>query len=189
MPTQTEVTTWAEAGIKYRRGDSDPRVTATIYKWRACCTTTHGRTGFLNDPCTLPVTDFPAGAFTAGPNTCGVGRQRQDAAARPPIEVDQNPANDGSFLALTSSATPNIRNVWVDVPARPRRHGEGQNAGADRLCLLAGTRVPLKLSSCSASIRARTTTREGRPRLKELVDAGWFPATRRFDGCQKTSIR
>src|SRR5688500_12476399 len=67
MPTQTEVTTWAEAGIKYRRPDSD--APGNRYRLYEVAGMPHNNSrenpGFLNDPCTLPVTDFPVGAFTA----------------------------------------------------------------------------------------------------------------------------
>ena len=108
--------------------------------------------GFLNDPCTLPVTDFPAGAFTAlGLNYLvdWIAKGKTPPHA-PPIEVDQDTAGDGSFLALDEfgNAKGGIRNVYVDVPVaangvmgkgktsragspvRPRRHQGAAEAGA-----------------------------------------------------------
>ena len=69
----------------------------------------------------------------------------------PPIEVDQNTANDGSFLALDEfgNAKGGIRNVWVDVPAATNGvMGKGKTPAQDRLCLLAGTKVPLTSARC-----------------------------------------
>ena len=182
MPTQTEVTTWAEAGIKYRRADSD--APGNRYRLYEVAGMPHNNSrqspGFLNDPCTLPVTDFPAGAFTAlGLNYLveWVAKGRTPPHA-PPIEVDQNPANDGSFLALDAfgNAKGGIRNVWVDVPAATHGvMGKGKTAAQDRLCLLAGTKVPLtpetlaRLYQNSADYVAKVDRL-----LKELVDAGWF---------------
>jgi hypothetical protein len=151
MPTQTEVTTWAEAGIKYRRPDSDSP--GNRYRLYEVAGMPHNNSrenpGFLNDPCTLPVTDFPAGAFTAlGLNYLvdWIANGKTPPHA-PPIEVDQNPAGDGSFLALDEfgNAKGGIRNVYVDVPVAANGVvGKGKTAAQDRLCLLAGTKVPLK---------------------------------------------
>jgi len=200
MPTQTEVTTWAEAGIKYRRADSD--APGNRYRLYEVAGMPHNNSrenpGFLNDPCTLPVTDFPAGAFTALGLDYLVNWVAKDKTPphAPPIEVDQNPANDGSFLALDESgnAKGGIRNVWVDVPAATHGvMGKGKTPAQDRLCLLAGTRVPLKpeqfqrLYKSQADYAAKVDRR-----LKELVDAGWFLpeyAESVLTDARKTSIR
>ena len=67
MPTQTEVATQAQAGIGFRRPDSDaPDNRFRIFEVAAMPhNNSREAPGFQNDPCTLPVTDFPAGAFTA----------------------------------------------------------------------------------------------------------------------------
>jgi hypothetical protein len=182
MPTQTEVATWAEAGVKYRRPDSD--APANRFRLYEVAGMPHNNSrenpGFQNDPCTLPVTDFPAGAFTA----LGLhylvewianGKTPPHA---PPIEVDQNSANDGSPLALDEfgNAKGGIRNVFVDVPvATSGVRGKGKTEAQDRLCLLAGTKVPLK----AEQLRKLYTSKDDYVakvdrRLKELVDAGWF---------------
>jgi len=182
MPTQTEVTTWAEAGIKYRRADSD--APGNRYRLYEVAGMPHNSSrenpGFLNDPCTLPVTDFPAGAFTAlGLNYLvdWVAKGRTPPHA-PPIEVDQNPANDGSFLALDEygNARGGIRNVWVDVPAATHGvMGKGKTAAQDRLCLLAGTKVPLKPETLARLYpNAADYTAKIDRRLKDLIAAGWF---------------
>src|SRR3954462_459041 len=67
MPTQTEVTMYAEQGNLYRRPDSDtPGNKFRLYEVAGMPhNNSRENPGFANDPCTLPVTDFPAGAFTA----------------------------------------------------------------------------------------------------------------------------
>jgi hypothetical protein len=182
MPTQTEVHTWAEAGIKYRRADSD--APGNRYRLYEVAGMPHNSSrenpGFLNDPCTLPITDFPAGAFTA----LGL-RYLVDWIANgktpphaPPIEVDQNTANDGSFLALDEfgNAKGGIRNVFVDVPVATHGvMGKGKTTAQDRLCLLAGTKVPFTADALQRLYKSKDdyVARVER-RLKELVAAGWF---------------
>ena len=96
----------------------------------------------------------------------------------PPIAVDQDPGNDGSHLALDEhgNAKGGIRNVWVDVPtATYGVFGKGRTQPQDRLCQLAGTRVPLadevlrKLYRGSADYTGRVEQR-----LQQLVADGWF---------------
>ena len=182
MPTQTEVTTWAEAGIKYRRPDSD--APGNRYRLYEVAGMPHNNSrenpGFLNDPCTLPVTDFPAGAFTAlGLNYLvdWIANGKTPPHA-PPIEVDQNTANDGSFLALDEfgNAKGGIRNVYVDLPVAANGvMGKGKTPAQDRLCLLAGTKVPLKPEQLQRLYKSKADyVGKVDRRLKELVDAGWF---------------
>ena len=182
MPTQTEVVTWAEQGIKYRRPDSDePGNRFRLYEVAGMPhNNSRDNPGFQNDPCTLPVTDFPAGAFTAlGLNHLidWIANGKTPPHA-PPIAVDQDPKNDGSHLALDEhgNATGGIRNVWVDVPlATFGVFGKGKTPQQDRLCQLAGTRVPLtdevlrKLYRGSADYTGRVEQR-----LKQLMAEGWF---------------
>jgi hypothetical protein len=182
MPTQTEVTTWAEAGIKYRRPDSD--APGNRYRLYEVAGMPHNNSrenpGFLNDPCTLPVTDFPAGAFTAlGLNYLvdWIAKGTTPPHA-PPIEVDQSTAGDGSFLALDEfgNAKGGIRNVYVDVPVAANGvMGKGKTTAQDRLCVLAGTKVPLKPEQLQRLYKSKDdyVSKVDR-RLKELVDAGWF---------------
>ena len=182
MPTQTEVVTWAEQGIKYRRPDSDePGNRFRLYEVAGMPhNNSRDNPGFQNDPCTLPVTDFPAGAFTAlGLNHLiewiGNGKTPPHAS---PIAVDQDPKNDGSHLALDEhgNATGGIRSVWVDVPiATYGVFGKGKTQQQDRLCQLAGTKVPLaaevlrKLYRSNADYTARVEQR-----LKQFIADGWF---------------
>ena len=150
MPTQTEVVTWAEAGIAYRRPDSD--AAGNRFRLYEVAGMPHNNSrespAFLNDPCTLPVTEFPAGAFTA----LGLNHliewitKGTPPPHAPPIAVDQDTASDGSHLALDEfgNAKGGIRNVWVDVPiATYGVFGKGKTTAQDRLCMLAGTEVPL----------------------------------------------
>lgn len=182
MPTQTEVVTWAEMGIAYRRPDSDePGNRFRLYEVAGMPhNNSRESPAFAADPCTLPVTDFPAGAFTALGlhylvDWITTGKAPPHA---PPIAVDQNPANDGSHLALDEhgNATGGIRNVWVDVPVATNGvFGKGKTTATDRLCLLAGTKVPLP-----AAVLKKLYPQPGayaaavERRLQELVAQGWF---------------
>ena len=182
MPTQTEVVTWAEMGIAYRRPDSDePGNRFRLYEVAGMPhNNSRDSPAFANDPCTLPVTDFPAGAFTAlALNHLVEWITRGKVPPRaPPIAVDQNTAGDGSHLALDEhgNATGGVRNVWVDVPiAAYGVFGKGKTTATDRLCQLAGTEVPLS----DATLRKLYPTRAGyaeavNRRLQELVAQGWF---------------
>ena len=182
MPTQTEVVTWAERGIAYRRPDSDePGNRFRLYEVAGMPhNNSRDSPAFLNDPCTLPVTDFPAGAFTGLALNYLVEWITKGTAPphAPPIAVDQNTANDGSHLALDEhgNATGGIRNVWVDVPiATNGVFGKGKTTAQDRLCQLAGTKVPLP----EATLK-KLYPRQGQyagdvdRRLKELIVQGWF---------------
>jgi hypothetical protein len=182
MPTQTEVVTWAEQGIAYRRPDSDD--SANRFRLYEVAGMPHNNSrdspAFQNDPCTLPVTDFPAGAFTAlGLNYLiewiASGKTPPHA---PPIAVDQDPKNDGSHLALDEfgNARGGIRNVWVDVPiATYGVFGKGKTTAQDRLCQLAGTKVPLPAATVRKLYRDRNDyVARVEQRLKQLVADGWF---------------
>jgi hypothetical protein len=182
MPTQTEVVTWAEQGIKYRRPDSDePGNRFRLYEVAGMPhNNSRDNPGFQNDPCTLPVTDFHAGAFTglALNHLVEWIANGKTPPRAPHIEVDQNVANDGSHLALDElgNAKGGIRNVWVDVPiATYGVFGVGKTQAQNRLCQLAGTKVPLpeptlrKLYRNSEDYVAKVNRR-----MQELVDAGWF---------------
>jgi hypothetical protein len=182
MPTQTEVHTHAEAGIAYRRPDSDaPGNRFRLYEVAGMPhNNARDSRGFTGDPCTLPVTDFPAGAFTAVGlhhlvEWIANGRTPPHA---PPIEVDQNTANDGSHLALDAfgNAKGGVRNVWVDVPvATYGVFGKGKTTAQDRLCLLAGTEVPLPDATLKTLYRDKTDyEKKVNDRLAQLVKEGWF---------------
>jgi hypothetical protein len=182
MPTQTEVVTWAAKGIEYRRPDSDaPGNRFRLYEVAGMPhNNSRENPGFQNDPCTLPVTDFPAGAFTAlGLNYLvdwiTAGKTPPHA---PPIAVDQNTANDGSALELDEhgNAKGGIRNVWVDVPiATYGVFGKGKTTAQDRLCLLAGTEVPLPEATLKKLYRSKADyVSKVEKRLDALVKEGWF---------------
>jgi len=182
MPTQTEVHTHAEAGIAYRRPDSDaPGNRFRLYEVAGMPhNNSRDSRGFVGDPCTLPVTDFPAGAFTA----LGLNHLIEWIAGgktpphAPYIEVDQNTANDGSHLTLDElgNAKGGVRNVWVDVPiASYGVFGKGKTTAQDRLCLLAGTEVPLPEATLKKLYRNKAEYQSKiDARLRELVAGGWF---------------
>ncbi len=182
MPTQTEVVTWAEAGIAYRRPDSDaPGNRFRLYEVAGMPhNNSRDSPAFQNDPCTLPVTDFPAGAFTAlalNHLIDWIANGRTPPRA-PSITVDQDATGDGSPLALDAfgNATGGIRNVWVDVPmATYGVMGKGKTTATDRLCLLAGTKSPLPDATLRMLYpsRAQYATRVDE-RLTQLIAEGWF---------------
>ena len=182
MPTQTEVVTWAEQGIAYRRPDSDdPANRFRLYEVAAMPhNNSRDSPGFRNDPCTLPVTDFPAGAFTGlalNHLIEWIANSRTPPHA-PPIAVDRNPAGDGSHLTLDEfgNATGGIRNVWVDVPiATYGVFGKGKTTAQDRLCQLAGTKVPLAADVSRKLYRSKDEyVSRVEQRLEQLIADGWF---------------
>jgi len=182
MPTQTEVVTWAEQGIAYRRPDSDePGNRFRLYEVAGMPhNNSRDSPGFLNDPCTLPVTDFPAGAFTALAlnhlvEWIATGKTPPRA---PVIAVDQDTKGDGSHLALDEygNAKGGIRNVLVDVPtATLGVMGKGKTTAQDRLCLLAGTKVPLPPDTVRKLYRNKDDyAARVEQRLKQFIADGWF---------------
>ncbi len=176
MPTQTEVAMYAGQGNGYRRQDSD--APANRFRLYEVAGMPHNNSrenpAFLNDPCTLPVTDFPAGAFTAlGLNYLidwiAAGKTPPHA---PPIET----ANGAVAVDEYGNAKGGVRNVFVDVPVAANGVlGKGRTTQQDRLCQLGGTKVMLppetlaKLYRNSDGYRKRVNAR-----LKELVKEGWF---------------
>lgn len=181
MPTQTEVVTWAEQGIKYRRPDSDePGNRFRLYEVAGMPhNNSRESPAFQNDPCTLPVTDFPAGAFTAlALNHLVEWIANGTVPPRAPaIEVDGSTAGDGSHLALDEhgNAKGGIRNVWVDVPVATHGvMGKGKTTATDRLCLLAGTKVPLPDETLRRLYKDADYVARVEKRLQELIAAGWF---------------
>jgi len=182
MPTQTEVQTHAAAGIQYRRADSDdPGNRFRLYEVAGMPhNNSREMRSFAGDPCTLPVSDFPAGAFTAMGlhhliEWIANGKMPPYAL---PIEVDQNTAGDGSLLALDEhgNARGGVRNVWVDVPiATYGVFGKGKTPEQDRLCQLAGTEVPLPEATLKKLYRNKGAyERLVNDRLAQLVKSGWF---------------
>jgi len=182
MPTQTEVTTHAEAGIAYRRPDSDaPGNRFRIYEVAGMPhNNSREAPGFQNDPCTLPVTDFPAGAFTAlGLNYLveWIANGKTPPHA-PYITVDQDPAGDGSQLALDEfgNAKGGVRNIWVDVPTAANGvFGKGKTQAQDRLCQLAGTKVRLPDATLKKLYPSKNDyVTRANERLDKLIADGWF---------------
>ena len=176
MPTQTEVAMYAAQGNGYRRADSD--VPGNRFRLYEVAGMPHNNSrenpGFLNDPCTLPVTDFPAGAFTAlGLNylIAWIADGKAPPHA-PPIAVENNAVALDEF----GNAKGGVRNVFVDVPlASNGVLGKGKTQSQDRLCQLGGTKVPLpdatlkKLYKSGADYQDRVNKR-----LDALVKEGWY---------------
>src|SRR5580765_3859808 len=176
MPTQTEVTMYAEQGNGYRRPDSDEK--GNRFRLYEVAGMPHNNSrdnpGFLNDPCTLPVTDFPAGAFTAlGLNYLVEWLEKGKTPPHaPPIET----ANGAIAVDEYGNAKGGVRNVFVDVPTASNGVlGKGKTPQQDRLCQLGGTKVPLpdvtlaKLYKNSDGYQKRVNAR-----LSELVKEGWY---------------
>jgi hypothetical protein len=182
MPTQTEVATYAQQGNGYRRADSDePGNRFRLYEVAGMPhNNSRDRPEFQTDPCTLPVTDFHAGAFTALALNYLVDwiAHGKTPPHAPPITVDRDTTTDNSPLALDQygNAKGGVRNVWVDVPiATYGVLGKGKTSAQDRLCQLAGTETPLPDATLRSLYRNKADY-EGRVarRLQELVKEGWF---------------
>ena len=182
MPTQTEVTMYAEMGNGYRRADSD--APGNRYRLYEVAGMPHNNSrenpGFLNDPCTLPVTDFPAGAFTALGlrylvDWIATGKTPPHA---PPITVDKDMTGDGSLLALDEygNARGGVRNVFVDVPVAANGVlGKGRTPAQDRLCQLGGTKVMLPDATLKTLYKSSADYQDRvNKRLDVLVKEGWF---------------
>jgi Alpha/beta hydrolase domain len=176
MPTQTEVTTWAAQGNAYRRPDSDdPGNRFRLYEVAGLPhNNSRDNPSFVGDPCTLPVTTFPAGAFTAmGLNHLveWIDRGRVPPHA-PPIQVD----NGRVALDEFGNAKGGVRNTYVDVPTVTYViPGVGKTPDTQRLCSLAGTEVKLSDETLSTLYRSKGEyIGEVTRRLEELIRAGWF---------------
>jgi len=176
MPTQTEVAMYVGQGNGYRRPDSDaPGNRFRLYEVAGMPhNNSRDNPGFLNDPCTLPITDFPAGAFTA----LGLHylvewiEKGKTPPHAPPIET----ANGAIVVDEYGNAKGGVRNVFVDVPTASNGVlGKGKTPQQDRLCQLGGTKVPLpdatlaKLYKDSGGYQKRVNAR-----LSELVKEGWY---------------
>jgi hypothetical protein len=176
MPTQTEVAMYAAQGNGYRRADSDAPVNRFRLFEVAGMPHNNSREnpGFLNDPCTLPVTDFPAGAFTALGLNYLIGWIADGKAPphAPPIAVE----NNAVALDEYGNAKGGVRNVFVDVPiAANGVLGKGKTAAQDRLCQLGGTKVMLSDATLKKLYKSRRDYQDRvNKRLDALVKEGWF---------------
>jgi hypothetical protein len=176
MPTQTEVAMYAAQGNGYRRADSD--APGNLFRLYEVAGMPHNNSrenpGFLNDPCTLPVTDFPAGAFTALGLHYLIAWIADGKAPphAPPIAVE----NGAVAVDEYGNAKGGVRSVFVDVPiAANGVLAKGKTPAQDRLCQLGGTKVMLpdatlkNLYKNSAGYQDRVNKR-----LDALVKEGWF---------------
>jgi hypothetical protein len=143
MPTQTEVAMYVAQGNGYRRPDSD--ASGNRFRLYEVAGMPHNNSrdnpGFLNDPCTLPVTDFPAGAFTAlGLNYLVEWLEKGKTPPHaPPIET----ANGAIAVDEYGNAKGGVRNVFVDVPTR-QTWLLSKTPQQDRLCQLGGRKCRLQ---------------------------------------------
>ena len=176
MPTQTEVAMYATQGNGYRRPDSD--ASGNRFRLWEVAGMPHNNSrenpGFLNDPCTLPVTDFPAGAFTAlGLNylIAWIAEGKLPPHA-PPITVE----NGAIAVDEYGNAKGGVRNVFVDVPiATNGVLAKGKTPAQDRLCQLGGTKVILPDATLRNLYRNAAGYQDRvNKRLDALVKEGWF---------------
>jgi len=176
MPTQTEVAMYAAQGNGYRRADSDAQ--GNRFRLYEVAGMPHNNSrenpGFLNDPCTLPVTDFPAGAFTAlGLNylIAWIADGKAPPHA-PPISVENNAVAVDEY----GNAKGGVRNVFVDVPiAANGVLGKGKTPAQDRLCQLGGTKVRLADATLHQLYKSHGDYQDRvNKRLDALVKEGWF---------------
>jgi len=176
MPTQTEVAMYAAQGNGYRRPDSD--APGNRFRLWEVAGMPHNNSrenpGFLNDPCTLPVTDFPAGAFTAlGLNylIAWIAEGKLPPHA-PPITVE----NGAIAVDEYGNAKGGVRNVFVDVPiATNGVLAKGKTPAQDRLCQLGGTKVILPDATLRNLYRNAAGYQDRvNKRLDALVKEGWF---------------
>ena len=105
-------------------------------------------------------------------------RQGRTPPHAPPIEVDQNPANDGSFLALDELRQRQGRHpqcVGGRAGGDARRDGEGEDAGAGSALPPGRNQGAAEAGQLQRLYKSKDdyVARVDR-RLKELVGAGWF---------------
>ena len=184
MPTQTEVATYAQQGNKYRRPDSDePGNRFRLYEVAGMPhNNARDRPEFQTDPCTLPVTDFHAGAFTAlGLNHLieWIANGKTPPHA-PPIAVDQE--HRGRQLAARA------RREWKRQGRRSqrlgrradrdlRRHGEGEDAGSGPSLSARRDRGPAARGDAEIALSQQGRLRiEGREAAERARQGGLVPA-------------
>ena len=79
-----------------------------------------------------------------------------------------------TLLLLSACHSPQTRNEINEMEANGVI-GKGKTSAQDRLCLLAGTKVPLKPEVLRRLYKSKDDyVGQVDRRLKELVDAGWF---------------
>ncbi len=148
MPTMTEATAWAAGGERYRRADSDePGSQYRLYEVAGMAhADSRDVVAYSPNPCTLPVSHFPWGAMVAMGLDALVEWVDHGVTPphAPPLEVDNDAANDGSVLALdeNGNAKGGVRTPYVDVPvAAYGVPNAGATPAADFACSIAGWRI------------------------------------------------
>jgi hypothetical protein len=181
MPTMTEVNSGAPTGAAFRRPDSDePGNRYRLYEVAGMAHANSRDTiTYVPNPCTLPVSDFPWGAAAA------MGLQHLIAWAgrgtapphAPPLEFDNDTANDGSRLALDANGNVKggVRTTYVDVPvAQYGVPNAGATPAANFNCSIGGSRLAYDENQLRQLYRNRGDYRSRlNHRLKELIDEGW----------------
>ena len=179
MPTMTEVNS---NGGAYRRADSDdPGNRYRLYEVAGMAHANSRDTPtYVPDPCSLPVSDFPWGAMAA----MGLHRLVEWVAhgvvppRAPPLEFDNNTANDGSRLALDAEGNVKggVRNTYVDVPAAAYGvPNAGATPAAQFNCSIAGWRVAYEASTLHVLYRNKGAYVSAvNRRLMRLEGEGWM---------------
>ena len=174
MPTMTEVN---NNGIAFRRADSDE--SGNRYRLYEVAGAAHANSrdviAYVPNPCTLPVSQFPWGAMLAmGLHHLIDWTDRGIVPPHaPPLEFDNNTANDGSRLALDENGNVKggVRNTYVDVPVA----AYGVPNGTSPKCSIAGWRIAYDeetLRQLYKNHDAYFTRVNGR--LMELIREGWM---------------
>ena len=182
MPTMTEANSAPAAGIGYRRADSDEP--ANRYRLYEVAGMAHANSrdtvSYVPNPCVLPVSDFPWGAMVAmGLNHLIDWADRGVLPPHaPPIEFDNDTANDGSRLGLDEDGNVRggVRNTYVDVPvARYGVPNAGATSAANFNCSIAGSRVAYDEQSLRDLYRNHGAyISKVNRRLMDLVREGWM---------------
>lgn len=180
MPTMTEVNSGAPSGALFRRPDSDEP--ANRYRLYEVAGMAHANSRdtitYVPDPCNLPVSDFPWGAAVA------MGLQHLiewvDRGVvppeAPPLEFDNDTANDGSRLALDESGNVKggVRTTYVDVPVAQYGVPNSASGAAAFNCSIAGWRLAYGAEALRALYRNKGSYVSAlNRRLMELVREGW----------------
>ena len=182
MPTMTEVNSGAPSGAAFRRPDSDePGNRYRLYEVAGMAHANSRDTiTYVPDPCALPVSDFPWGSAAAmGLNHLIQWVDNGVAPPHaPPLEFDNDTANDGSRLALDANGNVKggVRNTYIDVPvAQYGVPNTGATPAANFNCSIAGWRVAYDEQTLRQLYRNKGSYIGAlNRRLMEQVREGWI---------------
>jgi hypothetical protein len=181
MPTQTEVVTWAAKGIEYRRPDSDePGNRFRLYEVAGMphnnsrenpgSRTIRAR---CRSPTSLPVRS-PHLRCTIWLIGSPQARRHRTRRRSPSIRT---PRTTARRWRSTSTAMPRAASATSGWTCRRHqwRVRKGKTDAQDRLCQLAGTKVPLADAMLKKLYPTTSVyTKKAEQRLSELIAQGWF---------------